>query len=101
MELSASRKKALRTLGHRLKPVITIAGKGVTDAINTELERALDDHELIKIKINIDDPASRKTLAEELCRQHNAALVQAIGKVALILREAKHPNPKLSNLSRG
>ena len=100
MKLSNSRKKALRTLGHTLKPIITIAGKGVTETINTEIERALEDHELIKIKLNIDEPATRKQLAESLCEQHRAALVQSIGKVALIMRPAKKPNEKLSNLLR-
>lgn len=100
MELTNSRKKALRTLGHQLNPIITIAEKGVTDTINQEIERALNDHELIKIKININDPGYRKQLARELCEQHGATLVQSIGKVALILREAKKPNPKLSNLQR-
>ena len=98
--LSNSRKKQLRTLGHGLKPIITIAEKGVTDTIHSEIERALDDHELIKLKININDPGYRRTLAQEICQQHRAVLVQAIGKVALILREAKKPNPKLSNLLR-
>ena len=100
MALSNPRKKALRTLGHNLKPIITIAEKGVTETIHNEIERALDDHELIKIKINIGDPGYRKSLAEDICSDHRAELVQTIGKVALIMREAKKPNPKLSNLLR-
>lgn len=100
MELSSQRKKELRTLGHKLKPIITIAEKGITDSINTEIERALDDHELIKIKININDPAQRKILASTLCSEHQAGLVQAIGKILLIIRQAKKPNAKLSNLLR-
>lgn len=100
MELSNTKKKHLRTIGHTLNPIITIAEKGVTDAIDKELERALNDHELIKIKININDPSTRKTIAATLCTKHKATLVQSIGKVALILRHAKTPNPKLSNLLR-
>ena len=98
--LSNARKKELRTLGHNLNPIIMIAEKGVTEAIDNEMERALEDHELIKIKINIGDPSYRKQLAAELCENHQAALVQSIGKVALIFRPAKKPNPKLSNLLR-
>ena len=37
---------------------------------------------------------------EELCRQSGAELVQTIGKIAIVMRRAKQPNPKLSNLSR-
>ncbi|ARN73009.1 YhbY family RNA-binding protein [Oceanicoccus sagamiensis] len=100
MELSNARKKELRTIAHNLNPIIMIAEKGVTEAIEKELERALEDHELIKIKININDPAMRKTIANELCAKHKATLVQSIGKVAVICRKAKKPNPKLSNLLR-
>ena len=77
-----------------------IAEKGLIEAIDTELERALNDHELIKIKININDPEYRKNLASEICKEHRATLVQQIGKVALIYRKAKNPNAKLSNLLR-
>lgn len=98
--LSNTRKKELRTIGHHLNPIVTVAEKGITDNIDQELERALNDHELIKIKINIDDPAARKHLAAEICAKHKADLVQSIGKTALICRRAKKPNPKLSNLLR-
>jgi RNA-binding protein len=99
-ELSSKRKKELRTLGHHLNPIITIAEKGVTDTIKAEIERALEDHELIKIKININDPQYRKQLATQLCSEHKAGLVQTIGKIALITRKSKKPNAKLSNLLR-
>ena len=100
MEISNARKKELRTIGHNLNPIIMIAEKGVTEAIEKEIERALEDHELIKIKININDPALRKEWAADICEKHRATLVQSIGKTALILRNAKKPNPKLSNLLR-
>lgn len=98
--LSQARKKHFRTLGHKLQPVVTVAERGLTEGVDNELERALEDHELIKVKLQIAEPDERKTLAGELCRKHNAELVQAIGKVVLIYRAAKKPNPKLSNLLR-
>ncbi len=100
MNLTNSRRKSLRALGHRLKPIITIAGNGLTEGVAAEVERALSDHELIKLKLQIDDPGARRELASRICDQHGATLVQTVGKVALILREARQPNPKLSNLQR-
>ncbi|MGK0500077.1 MAG: RNA-binding protein [Oceanicoccus sp.] len=100
MELTNNRKKELRAIGHHLKPIIMIAEKGLTESIHKEVDRALDDHELIKIKININNPAMRKTLATDICESHKAALVQSIGKMALICRRTKKPNAKLSNLLR-
>lgn len=100
MELSNAKKKLYRAIGHSLKPVVMIADKGVTEGVTKELERALNDHELIKVKLNVNDPAIRKELGKELCAAHRAELVQSIGKVVLVFRAAKKPNPKLSNLLR-
>lgn len=98
--MNQTQKKQLRTIGHKLNPVVIVSDRGMTEGIEEELQRALKDHELIKVKLAFDDPAARKQFALELCQQVNAELVQAIGKVILIYRAAKKPNPKLSNLER-
>ena len=74
---------------------MTVASKGVSETVLQELNRALEDHELIKVKLNVDDkPAAIKTV----CDSANAELIQSIGHILLIFRAAKKPNPKLSNL---
>lgn len=100
MELTAAKKKHFRTLGHKLKPIVMISDNGISEGVTKELNRALNDHELIKVKLNINDPDERKRLRGEICEAHNAQLVQAIGKIILIFRAAKRANPKLSNLHR-
>ena len=100
MKLDQAKKKQLRTIGHKLNPVVIVSDRGMSEGIEQELERALDDHELIKVKLAFEDPAVRKQFAAELCEDHNAVLVQAIGKVILIYRAAQQPNPKLSNIER-
>ncbi|MFV8781486.1 ribosome assembly RNA-binding protein YhbY [Microbulbifer sp. SA54] len=100
MPLTADRKKALRTLGHNLKPIVTIGDKGLSEGVMEELDRALNDHELIKVKLAVNERDVRKELIAELCRASGAELVQEIGKIALILRKADKPNARLSNLLR-
>jgi RNA-binding protein len=99
-KFSASDKKHLRSIGHKLSPFVMIADKGLSESVALELDRALDDHELIKVKVNIAEPTERRALIDQLCKAHKALLIQAIGKIALIYRPAKTPNPKLSNLLR-
>ena len=77
-----------------------ISERGVSEGVTQELERALEDHELIKVKLGLADPAERRELAAELCAQHGAELVQSVGKIILIYRAAQKPNPRLSNLLR-
>ncbi|MGB0668683.1 MAG: ribosome assembly RNA-binding protein YhbY [Porticoccaceae bacterium] len=93
-------KKHLRRLGHNLKPVVTIAGKGLSENVTAEIERALADHELIKVKLSVGDREVKKSITEAICQQHGAELVQSIGHIVLLYRNAKKPNPKLSNLLR-
>ena len=100
MTTSNEDKKYLRRLGHNLKPVVTIAAKGLTEPVCAEIERALADHELIKIKLAVGDRAAKKVVIDKICTTSGAAVVQAIGHIVLLFRKAKKPNPKLSNLLR-
>ena len=100
MTSSNEDKKHLRRLGHNLKPVVTVAGNGLSENVNTEIARALNDHELIKIKLVAEDRDAKKALIETICKNNNAQLVQSIGHVILVYRKAKTPDPRLSNLLR-
>ena len=100
MTLSNADTKTFRAIGHQLKPVITVAEKGLTENIQLELERALNDHELIKLKLIAGDKAERTALVDEICALSKGVAVQTIGHVLLLYRAAKKPDPKLSNLLR-
>ncbi len=100
MSLTPEQKKHFRTIGHNLNPILMIAGKGLTENIQLEADRMLEDHELIKIKLAVGDREVKKALIRELCQIVEAELVQEIGNVALLYRKALEPNPKLSNLLR-
>ncbi len=92
--------RQLRAIGHRLRPVVTVAGNGLSDAVLTELERALEDHELIKVKLAVGDREARDAVLEELLATCRAELIQRIGNTALILRRSAEPDPRKSNLLR-
>ena len=92
--------KQLRAIGHKLNPVVTIAGNGLTESVLAELERALGDHELIKVKLAVGSREARSAMAQEICDRSGAELVQSIGNVVVILRRSANPDPRLSNLIR-
>jgi len=98
MTISQETKKRFRTIGHGLKPVVTIAGKGLSEGVQAELERALDDHELIKVKLAMEDREERKDVVKSLCTSTGAEVVQTIGKVVLIFRAARKPKLSTSNI---
>ena len=80
-------RKQLKQQAHQLNPVVMIGQHGLTPAVHLEIERALLAHELIKIKINISDRETRQSIIAEICKEREAHLIQAIGKVAVIYRE--------------
>ena len=100
MPLTQEQKKQYKSIGHHLKPVLTVADNGLTEGVLTELERALGDHELIKVKVNILDRESRLEAIAELCKAGKAELVQVIGKMALLYRKNVNVNKQLSNIHR-
>ncbi len=92
--------RQLRARGQRLKPVVTIAGRGLSDGVIAEVDRALTDHELIKVRLTAGDRDERRALLDSLCERCDARLIQAIGAIGLLLRRSDRPDPKLSNLLR-
>jgi RNA-binding protein len=100
MALTQDQKKRFRKLAHHLKPVVMVAENGLSEGVMNELERALEDHELIKIRINVLDRDDKTAIIDEVCKKTKADLAQVIGKVAVLYRPAKKQNPKLSNLVR-
>ena len=87
IELSPGERRALRASAHHLSPVVSIAGNGLTPAVIAEIERNLQAHELIKIKVHGVERAERDLLMLEVCNTVNAAAVQHIGTILVIWRK--------------
>jgi RNA-binding protein len=87
MSLTKNQIKFLRGLCHSLNPVVMIGQKGLTDEVLSELEIALNHHELVKIKIAIDDREARKELVNSICEQSQSESVQVIGKTVSVYRQ--------------
>ena len=91
MELNGKQKRHLRGLGHELHPLVTIAGKGLSESVLAELDQTLEHHELIKVKISAGERDEKKALIAEMVEKGKATLVQTIGHTALLYRKAQQP----------
>ena len=96
MSLSQAERKFLRGRGHALKPVVIVGGAGLTDAVLTELEGALSHHELVKVSLRIGNRDRRDALLDELLDKSKATLLQRIGNMALLYRQAEQHKLLLS-----
>ena len=95
-----TQQKLFRAIGHQLNPIVTIGGNGFSENVMAELQRALEDHELIKVKIHAEDREDRAETINALIELTKSELIQSIGNVALIYRAAAKPQAGLSNILR-
>lgn len=84
--MNSAQKRKLRATAHGLNPVVMIGQAGLTAAVLTETNAALEAHELIKIKIRAEKE-ERQAISEEICSRLEAELIQNIGQIAVIYRK--------------
>lgn len=87
--LTAAQTRFLRGQAHDLKAMLQVGGKGITDALVSELDLSLEHHELIKVKVGAEDREARDAMIAELAERTDAALVQRIGHTAVLYRPSK------------
>ena len=87
--LTGKQRSFLRALAHPLKPVVQIGHGGLTDAVITAIDGALQIHELIKIKLTGTEGASAENLAPEIEQRTRSSVAQLIGKTLVLYRGRK------------
>lgn len=87
MALTERQRKHLRRLGHALHPVVLVGGRGLTSNVVAELARALDDHELVKVRARVGSRENRDGVFAMLAGATGAEIVHRIGTVALFYRK--------------
>jgi RNA-binding protein len=85
--LSSAERKTLKARAHKLEPVVLIGGKGLTDEVVNEVDKALKAHELIKVRAGSLERGERDVAFKALCERTGAEAVQSIGKVFVIYRK--------------
>jgi RNA-binding protein len=86
MTLSEKQKKHLRRLAHPMSPIVMLGNAGLTDAVVAELDRALTDHELVKVSARVGERDARNEALEALANRTRAELVQRVGHVGVFYR---------------
>jgi RNA-binding protein len=84
--LTARERAALKARAHPLEPLIRIGHAGVTDAAVAAIDRALEAHELIKVKLGEGERDDRNEMRTAITARTGAALVQSVGRVIVLWR---------------
>ena len=69
MPLSEKQRKHLRRLAHPLDPVVMLGNAGLTQGVVAETQRALQDHELVKVSARVGDRKARDAALASLAQQ--------------------------------
>jgi RNA-binding protein len=89
MTLSEKQKKHLRRLAHPMSPIVMLGNAGLTSGVVQELDRALSDHELVKVAARVGERTARDAALDELAKQTFSEIVQRIGNVGVFYRRSK------------
>lgn len=91
MELSSKQRAYLRKLAHDLDPVVMVGKEGMNNNIVRATERALDEHELLKLRF-VDHKQEKREMSRYLAGECSAELISVIGNVAIFFRQARDPD---------
>ena len=99
MDLKGYQRGYLTRKAHGLQPVVHIGKFGLTDEVVTAVDRALADHELIKVKfVNFKD--ERNDLARDVSAKIDATLVRVVGNIAIYYRHQTDPQKRVVHLPK-
>ncbi len=96
MALTSKQKQFLKGLAHPLAPVVRVGRGRLKDSVVEETKKSLFAHELIKVRVESDDSAERRTIAENLASAADAEIAGSVGKIVMLYREREEkPSLKL------
>lgn len=91
--LTKRQRAFLRRQAHHLNPVVQIGKQGVTAQVQTVIDRALEAHELIKVKF-LDFRDEKEALARSIAEASSGHVVGIIGHIAILYREQTDPDKR-------
>lgn len=94
MPLTSKQRQHLKGLAHPLSPIVRVGKGGLGERVVSETRSSLEAHELIKVRLEMDDAASRGEVAGRLAEAVEAQLVATLGKIAILYR-AREEKPKI------
>jgi RNA-binding protein len=90
--MTGKERRHLRALAHRLSPVVIIGQRGLSDAVVRQVDGALTDHELIKVRLGNECPVRRDEATPALAARTGAEVAGTIGRVVILYRpHPEHP----------
>ena len=87
--LTGKERAYLKGLAQNIDPLIQLGKDGINEGFLKQMDKLLEDHELVKIKVLQNAPVEVDEIVDEILEKTGAEFVQKIGKKLTIYRESK------------
>lgn len=94
--LTPRQRQTLKARAHTLRPMVQLGSAGLTENVLREIDRALADHQLIKVRVATDDRQQRMQIFDAIADKTSAAKVQSVGKLIVLFRPAPESEERQS-----
>lgn len=100
--MTSKERASWRAKANSLEAIIQIGKEGITDNLITQIDDTLDVRELIKIRVHLETaPQTPKELAPQLAERLDAEVIQVIGGIIVLYREADPERIQAKKKARG
>ncbi len=89
--MQSATRNSLRKLAHSRKPVVMIGRNGLNEQVTAAIDKALEDHELIKVKF-LDHKDAKQEISGQLQELLHAETVSIIGNIVTLFRQNRDPD---------
>ncbi|MCB9378603.1 MAG: YhbY family RNA-binding protein [Holophagales bacterium] len=98
-ELSSRQRKFLRGMAHAYKPLVHVGREGLSTGLLAELDRALSEHELVKVRYQeAPEREARAALSAAVEERLGCVEVGRTGHVAIFFRQQPDPEKRKIHL---
>ena len=87
MTIDSIQKKILRQTAHHLNPTVWVGKNGITENVIKKIIYALEEHELIKIKMLHSDKGNFRNNVKKICTGTDAELINSIGNILTLYKK--------------
>ncbi len=84
----------LKRMAHHLDPVLHLGKNGLSESFMKELDQALEDHELIKLRILDNSFVDLDEELEEFLKTSRSEFVSRVGKTLVLYRKSFSKKPE-------
>ena len=99
VKLTGADRKYLRGLAQPLKSVVQVGKAGVTQGLIGTVTRALDTHELIKVRF-VEFKKEKRELSKEIAQRTRCEIAGMIGHIVILYREQPDEEKRRIRLPR-